>query len=78
MCSSDLPEDTHCSLAPDCSATCETNPASPKDQIVGAGGGGFGCAVAGHGTSGSASLAWLFLIAGALLFRKRRAVEVSR
>jgi hypothetical protein len=69
------PEDTHCELTPDCAATCETNPASPKDQVVGAGGGGFGCAVAGH-SSESASLAWLFIIAGAVLFRRRRAVEV--
>ena len=71
------PEDTHCNLTPDCSATCETNPASPKDQVVGAGGGGFGCAVAGH-SSESASLAWLFLVAGALLFRRRRAAEVRK
>jgi hypothetical protein len=71
------PEDTHCTLAPDCSATCETNPASAKDQVVGAGGGGFGCAVAGH-TSESSSLAWLFIIACALLFRRRRAVEVRQ
>ncbi|HXU73274.1 MAG TPA: MopE-related protein [Polyangia bacterium] len=72
------PEDTHCSLTPDCAATCETNPASPKDQIVGAGGGGFGCAVAGHGSAPSASLAWLLIIAGAALFRRRRAVEVRK
>jgi MYXO-CTERM domain-containing protein len=72
------PEDTHCELTPDCAATCETNPASPKDQIVGAGGGGFGCAVAGHGSAPSASLAWMLIIAGAALFRRRRAVEVRK
>ena len=57
-------------------ATCETNPASPKDQIVGAGGGGFGCAVAGQPRATSSSLAWLLIVAGALLFRRRRAAEV--
>lgn len=73
------PEDTHCTLTPDCQATCETNPASPKDQVVGAGGGGFGCAVAGHGTGeASSSLVWLLAVAGALLFRRRRAAEVRK
>ena len=73
------PEDTHCTLTPDCAATCETNPASPKDQVVGAGGGGFGCAVAGPGSpSSSSSLAWLIVVAGALLFRRRRAAEVRK
>ena len=73
------PEDTHCTLTPNCQATCETNPASPKDQVVGAGGGGFGCAVAGHGTSdASSSLVWLLAVAGALLFRRRRTAEVRK
>ena len=72
------PEDTHCTLTPDCNATCETNPASPKDQVVGAGGGGFGCAVGGGAQESSSSLAWLLLVAGALLFRRRRAAEVRR
>ena len=71
------PEDTHCRLTPDCAATCETNPQSPKDQVVGAGGGGFGCAVAGHG-SDSSSLAWLLVVAGALMFRRRRTAEVRK
>ncbi len=72
------PEDTHCTLTPDCQATCETNPASPKDQVVGAGGGGFGCAVAAHGAEASSSLVWLIAVAGALLFRRRRTAEVRK
>ena len=73
------PEDTHCALAPDCSATCETNPASPKDQIVGAGGGGFGCAVAGTRSSSPASLALLLLALVAIVVRRRtRAAEVRQ
>jgi MYXO-CTERM domain-containing protein len=70
------PEDTHCTLTTACNATCETNPQSPKDQIVGAGGGGFGCSVGGH--ESAPSLAWLFLVGGALLLRRRRAGEVRR
>jgi MYXO-CTERM domain-containing protein len=73
------PEDTHCTLNSACAPSCETNPASPKDQIVGAGGGGFGCAVAGSDTSSTAS-AWLLLLCfGALVARRRaRQAEVRR
>jgi MYXO-CTERM domain-containing protein len=73
------PEDTHCALNSACAATCETNPAAAKDQIVGAGGGGIGCAVAG--TRGSpAATAWLLLVVGALALRRRRVrrAEVRR
>jgi hypothetical protein len=71
------PEDTHCTVLSSCSATCNTNPAPPRDQVVGAGGGGWGCAVASPHEGQGSSLAWLLGGMLLLLWRRRRgATEV--
>jgi MYXO-CTERM domain-containing protein len=74
-------EDTHCVLNSACKATCETNPAAAKDQIVGAGGGGIGCSVAVGGAAPSRlGWAWLWAALGLIVLRRRRvrAAEVRR
>jgi hypothetical protein len=67
------PDDTHCTVTSACSATCNTNPASAKDQVVGAGGGGFGCDVSNGRGDGGAFV--LVLIAALLWMRRRKCQE---
>jgi MYXO-CTERM domain-containing protein len=71
------PTDTHCSVDATCGASCETNPAGPTDQVVGAGGGGFGCAVSGGSRAPASSAVWLLLGFGAIVLRRRRRAEVQ-
>ncbi len=71
------PSDTHCSVNASCAGFCETNPAGATDQVVGAGGGGFSCAVSGPASAPN-SAAWLLLVFGALALRRRRRAEVQR
>jgi hypothetical protein len=58
-----------CALDDACTASCSQAAAPPKDQIVGAGGGGFSCEVGGHG--GNEGL-WLMLLIFFLWRRSRR------
>jgi MYXO-CTERM domain-containing protein len=57
-----------------CNATCNEGASPPKEQIVGAGGGGFSCAVSTGSSNG-----WLALLALAyVLVRRRRRQEEVR
>jgi hypothetical protein len=78
MCVQDSCAGIQCPAGAKCSYTAECNPtciADAPDKIVGAGGGGFTCDVAG-GVGGRTPLAangyWLLLALGAWLVRRRR------
>jgi MYXO-CTERM domain-containing protein len=72
------PSDTHCLIDATCGASCETNAAGATDQVVGAGGGGFSCAISGPARTPASSSAWLLLLGfGALVLRRRRHAEVQ-
>jgi Putative metal-binding motif len=66
------PEGIVCAVDSTCNATCSAPPAPPKDQIVGAGGGGISCAVGGRGGDFTP---WLLLLLLGLLARRRREVR---
>jgi hypothetical protein len=68
------PASSTCNVDPSsCVASCIAAPAPPKDQIVGAGGGGFSCDAApgGRPVSRSQLLFALALLLGAAGFRRR-------
>jgi hypothetical protein len=66
------PDGIVCAVDGACNATCSAPPSAPKDQIVGAGGGGFSCAMGGRGVDGAP---WLLLLLLALLLRRRAEVR---
>jgi hypothetical protein len=66
------PDGIVCAVDGACNATCNAPPSAPKDQIVGAGGGGFSCAMGGRGVDGAP---WLLLLLLALLLRRRAEVR---
>jgi hypothetical protein len=72
-------EDQHCSVNSACKATCETNPAAAKDQVVGAGGGGFACDMGGSAADRSSTGAGFVLaLFGLLWLRRRRGAGVRQ
>jgi hypothetical protein len=68
------PDGQACKLDAECNVNCQT---VPKDQIVGAGGGGFSCAMGG-GASNANGLIFAALILGLALVRRRFSVGGGR
>jgi hypothetical protein len=68
------PDGQACKLDAECNVNCQT---VPKDQIVGAGGGGFSCAMGG-GTPNYNGLLFAALILGLALVRRRFSVGGGR
>jgi hypothetical protein len=66
----ECPGGSECKVDSSCNQSCVALPAPPKDQVVGAGGGGFGCEVGGRGQPTYPVTA--ILLIGALFFRRRR------
>src|SRR5262249_11656066 len=70
------PGSTKCVVDSACKAGCEAGALPPKDQIVGAGGGGFACDVGGPSRAEGALWLGLLALFGLVLRLRRRGEEV--